>query len=85
MNDTTLIKSGAAGAVVAAVCCATPVLAIALGAIGLSALTGYLDYVLLPALALCLGLVGYGLYRQRQSAACCEPTVNPTIRGTRNE
>jgi mercuric ion transport protein len=85
MNDATLIKTGAAGAVVAAVCCATPVLAIALGAIGFSALTGYLDYVLLPALALCLGLVGYGFYRQRQAAACCEPTVNPTIRGTRHE
>jgi mercuric ion transport protein len=85
VNDTTLIKSGAAGAVVAAVCCATPVLAIALGAIGLSALTGYLDYVLLPALALCLGLVGYGLYRQRQSAACCEPSVSPTTTRTRHE
>ena len=55
MNDTTLIKTGAIGAVIAAVCCATPVLVIALGAVGLSALTGYLDYVLLPILALCMG------------------------------
>ena len=36
-------------------------------AVGLSALTGYLDYVLLPALALCIALIGYGLYRQRQA------------------
>jgi mercuric ion transport protein len=85
MNDATLIKTGAAGAVIAAVCCATPILVIALGAVGLSALTGYLDYVLLPALGLCLGLLAYGLYRQRQSAACCPPNANPTTTGTRHE
>jgi mercuric ion transport protein len=67
MNDQALVKTGIIGAVVAAVCCATPVLVILLGAVGLSALTGYLDYVLLPALALCIGLIGYGLYRQRRS------------------
>jgi mercuric ion transport protein len=48
MKDETLIKTGAVGAVIAAVCCATPVLVVALGAVGLSALTGYLDYVLVP-------------------------------------
>ena len=67
MNNQTLVKTGIIGAVIAAVCCATPVLVILLGAVGLSALTGYLDYVLLPALALCIGLIGYGLYRQRRS------------------
>lgn len=84
MNNATVIKTGAAGAVVAAVCCATPILVVALGAVGLSALTGYLDYVLLPALALCLGLVGYGLYRQRQAAACCDASTNPTTTGARH-
>ncbi len=49
-----------------------PVLVIALGAAGLSAFTGYLDYVLLPALALCIGLIGYGLYGRRNAAACCK-------------
>lgn len=79
MNDATLVKTGAIGRVVAAIFCATPVLVIALGAVGLSALTGYLDYVLLPALALCLGMVGHGLYRRRQNAAaCCETSVNST-------
>lgn len=69
MNGQTLIKTGIIGAVVAAVCCATPVLVILLGVVGLSALTGYLDYVLLPALALCIGLIGYGFYKQRQRPA----------------
>jgi len=67
MNDQTLVKTGIIGALIAAVCCATPVLVILLGAVGLSALTGYLDYVLLPALALCIGLIGFGLNRQRRS------------------
>jgi mercuric ion transport protein len=67
MNDRTLIRTGTIGAIIAAVCCATPVLVIALGAVGLSALTGYLDYVLLPALALCIVLIGYGFYRRRQT------------------
>ncbi len=40
-----------AGTVAVALCCFTPVLVIALGAVGLGALTPYLDYVLLPALA----------------------------------
>ena len=49
------------------VCCATPVLVILLGAVGQSTLTGYLDYVLLPAPVLCVGLIGYGVYKQRRS------------------
>src|SRR5215831_3967654 len=55
MKDATLIRTGAVGAVIAAVCCATPVLVIALGAVGLAASAAYLDYVLLPALAVCIG------------------------------
>lgn len=69
MNDRALVKTGVIGAIVAAVCCATPVLVIALGAVGLSALTGHLDYVLFPALAICLGMIGYGLYLRRQRGA----------------
>lgn len=48
-NNKTFIASAVA-AVLALLCCATPVLVILLGAIGLSALIGYLDYVLIPAL-----------------------------------
>jgi mercuric ion transport protein len=74
MNDSALIKTGAIGAVVAAICCATPILVIALGAVGLSAWAGYLDAVLLPILALCIGVLGYGLYKRRRNAAeCCAP------------
>lgn len=37
------------GAIFVALCCVTPVLVAMLGLVGLSALTPYLDYVLLPA------------------------------------
>ncbi len=39
-----------AGTIAVALCCFTPALIIALGVIGLGALTPYLDYVLFPAL-----------------------------------
>jgi mercuric ion transport protein len=67
MKDTLLIGTGAIGVIVAAVCCATPVLVIALGGVGMTALAAYLDDVLLLVLAASLGLIGYGLYLRRQA------------------
>lgn len=61
-----LLSAGIIGAVVAALCCFTPVLVLLLGAAGLGALTGYLDYVLLPALAFFVGLTIYVVARKRQ-------------------
>jgi hypothetical protein len=61
-----LLSAGIIGAVVAALCCFTPVLVLLLGAAGLGALTGYLDYVLLPALAFFVGLTIYAVARKRQ-------------------
>ncbi|MFQ5484649.1 MAG: mercury resistance system transport protein MerF [Desulfobacterales bacterium] len=40
------------GTVLVALCCFTPILVIALAAVGMSAFTPYLDYVLFPALVL---------------------------------
>ena len=40
------------GTIIVALCCFTPILVLIFGAIGLSAFTPYLDYVLLPALVL---------------------------------
>ncbi|WP_417525772.1 mercury resistance system transport protein MerF [Marinovum sp.] len=62
-----LLKVGLIGTVVVALCCVTPVLVILLGAVGLSALLGWLDYVLLPALALFIGIMIYALWRRRSS------------------
>jgi mercuric ion transport protein len=70
MKNSTLLKTGVIGAVVAALCCFTPVLVILLGVVGLSALTGYLDLVLFPALAIFIGITIYALWRrQAQTSA----------------
>lgn len=64
MNNKLAI-TGIIGAIVAALCCFTPFLAIALPAIGLGGLMGYLynDAVLLPALAVFLLVAGYGFWK----------------------
>ena len=53
------------GATLAISCFATQLLVILLDAVGLSALTGYLDYVLLPAIAIFTGIVIYALWQRR--------------------
>ncbi len=58
------LKTGIIGSLVTALCCFTPILVILFGALGLGWLTGYLDYVLFPALFIFLGLTVYGYYRQ---------------------
>ena len=65
MRNRTLLTTGIVGAVVAAICCATPLLAVVFGAVGLTAWLAKADYVLILALLLCLGLVGISLYRMR--------------------
>ncbi len=52
MNNQRLLGIGLAGTTIAALCCFTPLLVVLLGAVGLSAWLGWLDYVLLPALVL---------------------------------
>ncbi|MBL4692042.1 MAG: mercury resistance system transport protein MerF [Magnetovibrio sp.] len=61
MEDRTVLKTGLIGSGVLAVCCFTPFLVIVLGGVGLSAWLGWLDYVLLPALAIFMGVAVYGL------------------------
>ncbi len=66
MKDKTLLRTGIIGSAVAAVCCFTPALVILVSAVGLSAVIGYLDYVLFPALAFFLALTAYGVYRMKR-------------------
>lgn len=71
MDNRALLKTGIAGSVVAALCCATPILVILFGVLGLSAWVGWLDYVLIPAFVVFIGITIYALYRRREEAACC--------------
>jgi mercuric ion transport protein len=44
------MKTGLIGTIVVALCCFTPILVVLLGAVGLSAWLGWIDFVLFPAL-----------------------------------
>lgn len=66
MNDRALLRTGIIGTLIAVVCCFTPVLVVLLGAVGLSAWLGWLDYVLLPALVLFLAVTAYAIVRRRK-------------------
>jgi mercuric ion transport protein len=85
MDNRTLLKAGIAGSVLAALCCATPILVILLGALGLSAWAGWLDYVLMPALVVFAGITIYALRRRQVEATCCASGVgsNTSTRGKR--
>ena len=67
-TDKKLLRTGIIGTVIAALCCFTPILVAVLGAVGLSAWLGWLDYVLFPALAVFIALTIYGLYRRQRSS-----------------
>ena len=60
-----LLGIGVIGTLITALCCFTPILIMILGIVGLSALTGYLDYVLLSALGAFILLTLYALWRRK--------------------
>lgn len=64
MTNNKLLATGIIGTLIAALCCFTPVLVVLLGFVGLSATVGYLDIVLLPALAIFIGITIYALWRK---------------------
>ncbi|MDP2062393.1 MAG: mercury resistance system transport protein MerF [Phaeovulum sp.] len=66
--DRRLLKTGIIGSVLLALCCFTPILVVLFGVVGLSALLGWLDYVLLPALGFFVGLTVYALWRRQRRA-----------------
>lgn len=65
MKTGTLLKTGIACSCLSGLCCVTPVLVFLLGAVGLSAAVGYLDYVLMPAFAFSVALTLYALIVRR--------------------
>ena len=62
-----LLSIGVIGTIVTALCCFTPILVWLLAGIGLSAAIGYMDIVLLPALAIFIAITGYALWRRRRA------------------
>ncbi len=75
MSDRSLIATGAIGVILAVLCCATPLLAVVLTAIGLTAVLSKADYVVIAVFMLGVAVAGFGLYRRRLAAACCDSTT----------
>lgn len=67
MKNNKLLKYSGISAIIAAICCFTPLLVVVFGAVSLSALVAYLDYILLPWLFICLLLVVIALWRGRKT------------------
>ncbi len=80
MPDRTLIAAGLAGAIAAAICCAAPMLAVALGTAGLMAWLAAGAYVLIPVLLICLALIGLRFRRRQTAAAGSDSATNGQVR-----
>ena len=65
-----------AGAILVAVCCFTPALVLLAGAVGLSAFTPYLDFVLFPALGVFLLIAILSYRKWKTSCECSAGTPN---------
>lgn len=64
MTNDKLIKTGIIGSAVMILCCFTPVLIIAFGAVGLGGYVAGLDYILIPGMLGFMALTGFALYRR---------------------
>lgn len=62
MNEKTSLKASIISTIVAALCCFTPVLVIGMGAAGLSAWIGGIDYVVFPIMFVSMGFAANSLY-----------------------
>ena len=67
MHPKTLFRTGLVGAVIAVVCCFTPVLVWLVAAIGLASLTPYLDGFSFTVLAICILLILLGWVHGRSA------------------
>ena len=66
MTRTRLLATGIMGFLVSMLGCMTPVLVGLLAVLGVSGSMGWLDYVLLPAMAAFAGLTVYALIRRKR-------------------
>lgn len=67
MSDKTVLRLGIIGTIIAALCSFTPVLVIALGAVGLTSLVPRLDPILIPVLLFFVALTFWAFSRRYRS------------------
>ena len=65
-QNSKLMSTGVVAALLSLLCCATPVLAVALGALGLAAYASKADYFLVPLFLGAMALVAFALVRRRR-------------------
>jgi mercuric ion transport protein len=75
-QNSKLIGTGVAGAVLSMLCCVTPALALLVTAVGLTAFIAKLDYVLVPTFVASVALVIFALVRRRRSCPAKTPQSN---------
>ena len=63
------LTTGLIGTGVSLLCCFTPILVIVLGVLGLSAVAGWIPYVVMPLLAVFIGLTIYALVERNKKSA----------------
>lgn len=68
-----LLLTGIVGFVVSMLCCITPALVVLLAAIGIAGSLGWLDYILLPAMAIFAALALYAVISRRCRARTSIP------------
>lgn len=73
MTDGAVIRAGAVGAVLAAICCAAPLLAVGLPLAGLGAWLTGVGAVMLPLMV--AGFVAWGLHHRRARATAHETKI----------
>jgi len=71
LTGKTELRRGLIGSVIAAICCFTPLLVVLVAGVGLSAITGWLDYALFPMLFASLGVVAHALWLQAGRPGRC--------------
>ncbi|MER9835170.1 mercury transport protein [Mesorhizobium sp. M0145] len=76
MSDRALVRAGVAGAILAAICCAAPLLAVGLPLAGLGAWLAGAGLVVLPLIGAGLGLVAWGVHHRRATVAGCETKIH---------
>ena len=61
-----LLATGIIGFAMSMLSCVTPALVAVLAALGVSGSMGWLDYILMPAMAVFAGLIGYAIFCRRR-------------------
>jgi mercuric ion transport protein len=76
MNDRTLTRVGVAGAILAPICCAAPLLVVGLPLAGFGAWPSGAGLTMLPLILAAFALIAWGIHHRRATAAARESKVH---------